>query len=246
MINEITGLRTGGFDFYHALYTALTTGKKEIFKNLAVKIGKSAKKDYPTLRNIFIHAAESEDKDYLAALDQAFPEVSFFFSPSFTFEGLAVSGIKPGINPEYQFPVSPQPFKSHECELYALKHLLKYKYNFSLDIPKWEKKMKKGPRDYWFFSECAGVVFSEGFDYEYYTDNKTDAGLFFFYLSRGEPVITERMFGKDRHSVVAYSWDANGVWLSDSGNGKRWVIPAQKLITNDIFTMRVIKKADSK
>ncbi len=246
MIEALTGTNTESDDIYHAAYMAIVNGKKEIFAGLAEKIGRSGKPVVWKLRYLYSLAEKASDKDCMTVLDKSFPAIAFFLRSDFTFESLIASGIKPGIDPDYPFPVSPQPFKSHECELYAMKHLLKYKYNFNLDIPKWEKKMKKGPRDYWFFSQDADVAYGEGFDFEFYTINKADPGIFFYYLSKGEPVITERIFGQDRHSVVAYSWDANGVWLSDSGNGKRWVIPAEKLLTNNIFTMRIIKKAGPK
>ncbi len=248
MIDEITGARTSTEDIYHAASIAVAGGKNGIFAGLMEKINRLGKPDILRLKNIFSMVEQSRDKNLLSGFSNSFPAIPFFFSSAFSFENLVRAGIKPGIEPDYPFPVSLQPHKSHECELYAMKHVLKYKYNFILDIPGWEKIMKKGKLDEWYFPECASVAYGEGFDYEINIINRADPGLLFYYLSKGEPVITEREYGSDnhRHSVVAYSYDENGVWLSDSAIGKRWEIPVEKLITNEIFTMRVLKKAGSK
>lgn len=96
----------------------------------------------------------------------------------------------------------------------------------------------------WTTDNVRSLISKMGLEYEYSGSAFSNGALLFYYLSRGEPVITEREIGNDRHShsVVAYSFDKNGVWLSDSADGKRRIIGFDKLLKNRWFTLRVIKK----
>ncbi|GEM_PF-3490347 len=249
MAREIAGKRSTSDDIYTASFLAIANGRSKISEALISRIAFSGNNvsDIWKLKSLYAKAEESGDDAVLANFKKIIPSAILFLGSDFTFSNLIASGIKPGISPDFPFPVSPQPFDSTLCELYAMKHVLKYKYNDDINISSWEKLMGKLPHDIFTFPEIAELAYKVGLEYEYSTEDKADPGLFFYYLSRGEPVITEREYGRDkhRHSVVAYSFDAGGIWLSDSANGKRWRIPVDSLIRNPWFTMRILKKKAS-
>ena len=61
-----------------------------------------------------------------------------------------------------------------------------------------------------------------------------DMGLFFYYRAKGEPLISRTM---GNHSVVAYSFDKNSIWISDSGVGTRRCVTFDTII-KIIFALR--------
>jgi hypothetical protein len=120
----------------------------------------------------------------------------------------------------------------------GIKHILQYKYGEKHEVEQWEKMLSKAPDSVWLSNDIYLLMQKLGLETEY---SGRDLGLFFYYLVTGEPVITRVA---ENHSVVAYSFDQTGVWISDSGANKRKHVAYETLFKNKHFKMNVIKKKD--
>lgn len=134
------------------------------------------------------------------------------------YKDILAGGYKPKLPPDYKFPASQQ--TGYDCAYYSIKHLVQYKYDVVLDIEK--IKARYGLEKYG-FKEYAYCM---------------TANTFFYFLITGEPVIVGYNYHfKDGssmwHYVVAYSFDQNGIWISDSAGAKRWRIDYDRFISMD-------------
>ncbi|MBN1411870.1 MAG: ankyrin repeat domain-containing protein [Spirochaetales bacterium] len=130
------------------------------------------------------------------------------------------AGIKPGIGPEYKFPLSKQ--HSNACFGFALKHILKYKYNQDMDVSSVEKKIKKSTKKLWSaknINDCTNLL-------KVRLDWHRSAAELFSYLMKGEPVLLQYQYYTSKknwigHYVAAYSFDDKGIWVAESIKNKR-------------------------
>lgn len=146
------------------------------------------------------------------------------FNFRLTLSRLQKSHMKPALNPDYAFPVSKQYRRG--CFAFAVNHILEYSYNTKLDLIEAEKKIKKPREDLWTRTHIENFLNAYNLQMLWYDDVDT----FFDFLSNGIPVMIQyRWYNSETnwvgHFVVAYSFDENGVWVSDSISVKRIHLP---------------------
>jgi hypothetical protein len=132
-----------------------------------------------------------------------------------TYTKILASGVKPGIRPGYKFPVSKQ--HHYGCFGFSIKHLARYKFKISIDVAQAEVKIGKDMNKLWSSRNIKDFLALYGLSMTYYSD----VGSLFQLLARGEPVVIQYKWPVDSvnwvgHFVVAYSFDDQGVWVSDS------------------------------
>jgi len=238
LINRTT---LGDAELLHAAFVSVTEKKDVYLQSILLKLTDT---HVQRIKLLYEEAETCGNSNALSCLNKRFPDLLPFIQSGFDYRQMLSKGMNPGIDPAFPFPVSGQRFNSKACELFAMKHILNYKYKENNDVDNWEKMMNKGHYDSWGQVTDIQVLMKKiGLEYGSY---KADIGLLFYYLCKGEPVISEREFGNDQHShsVAAYSFDEKGVWLSDSANGKRWNIDYDTFFHNRWFTVRVIRKID--
>lgn len=136
-----------------------------------------------------------------------------------TYQEILSTGILPLIKPTYKFPVSAQ--YHNGCFAFAVNHILQYKYASSLDLEEVEKKINKPREDLWTNKHIYNFTTTYSIAMGWYHD----AEKLFFFLSTGEPVIMQYKHNLDEntwvgHMVAAYSFDHQGIWVSDSLSNK--------------------------
>jgi hypothetical protein len=164
-------------------------------------------------------AAEKVDKRYpLLINEQTWPGIVFHFR--YTLEDFFNEDVKPGISPDYAFPLSHQ--YKNGCFAFGINHIITYKYGKNIDLYKAEKKIKKTRHELW------TVTHIENFLNEYNLtlswDNNVSA--FFHHLIKGEPLLIQyKKYSTPHfwvgHFVAAYSFDRTGLWISESVSVRR-------------------------
>lgn len=149
-----------------------------------------------------------------------------------TYQELLNSGMKPKIAPEYDFPTSYQYLNG--CFAFALNNIMEYKYGEKLDLLEAEKIIEK-PREVLWNKE-----YKEKFLNAYNLNRNlySDAETFFRLMQDGEPFMISYLIDLDDgrqigHLVSAYSFDANGVWISDPLKGKNIHLEYEKVFSDD-------------
>ncbi len=149
------------------------------------------------------------------------PSVTFSPTPILkTYQEILAQEIKPKIQPNYKFPVSVQ--YRNGCFAFAVNHILRYKYNLNLDLYEVEKKIAKPREELWKTNYVNAFITEYNLKMKWYRD----AENLFDLLQKGEPVVIQynHDLGNDKwvgHLVAAYSFDNQGIWISDSLDGKR-------------------------
>ncbi|MBN1409812.1 MAG: hypothetical protein JW969_03140 [Spirochaetales bacterium] len=162
-----------------------------------------------------------------------------------TYGQILDTGVKPGIKPAYKFPVSKQ--HHYGCYGFSVKHLAKYKYKLSIDVNAAEKKIGKDRNKLW-----SGQNIGDFLDlYKLKMNYFSDVGTLFNFLIMGEPVIIQYKWPVDAknwvgHFVVAYSFDKQGVWVSDSIANKCLRIPYRSFLkgtgTQTLFAFGILSR----
>jgi len=162
-----------------------------------------------------------------------------------TYKEIIKTGIKPKINPDYPFPVSKQ--FNNGCFGFAVKNVVKYKYNEDIDLLEAEKKIKKSRKDLWTEKHIKNFLK----EYKLKTIWFDKASDFFYFLHKGEPVIIQYKYYTSKnywigHFVAVYSFDKTGVWISETIKANRIKIPYEKVFYKDCihtdFSFAVVKK----
>jgi hypothetical protein len=136
-----------------------------------------------------------------------------------TYDQILESGIKPAIEIDYKFPISYQ--YENGCFAFAVNHVLKYKYDETIDLYEAEKIIDKPRYVLWNVEYITKFLNEYEIEMVWYKDSET----FFKMLQIGEPLVIQYPYkvGENRyigHLVAAYSFDDEGVWVSDSISGK--------------------------
>ena len=173
---------------------------------------------------------------------------------SFSFTGLKrnagykkilKSGIKPKIKSDYEFPVSKQ--YQNGCFGFAVKNVVKYKYDINIDLKEAEKKINKPRNDLWTAEHIRNFLKEYNLNTKWYES----AYSFFYFLSKGEPVIIQYKYFTSKnywvgHFVAVYSFDQKGVWISETIEGKRKRITYDKVFSKEgrytVFAFAVVEK----
>ena len=125
-------------------------------------------------------------------------------------------GFNPKLSPDYKFPASQQ--GKYDCFGFAVKHLVQYKYNETVDVQKFNIQYGETWISY------NEEKFAELNNLDFVPNNSNN--IFFYNLIKGEPMIINYRFvykngDSIRHYGVAYSFDETGVWVADSAGNKR-------------------------
>jgi len=128
--------------------------------------------------------------------------------------------LTPKIKADYAFPVSVQ-FKNG-CFAFAVNHIAEYKFALKINLYEAEKKINKPRTDLWTHEHIKN--FLTAYKLKLTWDNRAD--IFFHLLKNGEPVMIQYKHYLSNtswvgHFVAVYSFDATGVFVSDSISGKR-------------------------
>lgn len=139
--------------------------------------------------------------------------------PMRTYTEILDSGVEPALDKDTDFPISYQ--YENGCFAFAVKHVLEYKFDETIDLYEAEKIIKKPRKVLWNVEYI--TVFLNEYDIEMHWYK--DAETFFKFLSEGEPLVIQYPYdiGNDRyigHLVAAFSFDETGVWAADSISGK--------------------------
>ncbi|MFC1615653.1 hypothetical protein ACFL21_00800 [Patescibacteria group bacterium] len=178
--------------------------------------------------------------------EQFFSSTNLFqYSEPLNYQEILATGVKPGISPNFDFPNSYQ--YKNGCVAFAVNHVLIYKYGEGLDLLEVEKTIQK-PRDVLWSKEYVSAFIDEyDLEVEYFHDSE----FLFKFLEAGEPItISYKYYLNDKewvaHRVAAFSFDENGVWISDSLSGEHLNIPYEEVFKKNgkqlQFTMTTINK----
>jgi|GEM_PF-4255434 len=166
---------------------------------------------------------------------------SFLMKDLVSYKTILKSDIKPGLKPQYKFPCTKQP--KYECFGYAVKHIVKYKYDIDIDVIKSDKITGRNTDWGWNLNDIKNFLQLHKLE----IDSRYTANELFSFLMQGEPVIIWYKISKNwGHWVSAYSFDNNGIWISESITNKRICIPYNKIFESDGINCKgsfmVIKK----
>ncbi len=149
---------------------------------------------------------------------EPFASVIEVVDPPRTYQEILAEGALPGIDPSYDFPSSYQYLNG--CVAFAVNHVLIYKYGQGLDLLEVERVVEK-PREMLWSKEYVQKFYDS---YGIESQNYRDAETLFGFLVEGEPVTISYQYPLDDgdyvvHRVAAYSFDDQGIWVSDSLKG---------------------------
>jgi hypothetical protein len=157
---------------------------------------------------------------FFVVLSFSFSLFSDYESDLLPYWKIVSTKISPKIAPDYAFPVSVQ-FKNG-CFAFAVKHIVAYKYNENINLYEAEKKIHKPRSDLWTHEHIKNFLNAYHLNLTWYDR----ADIFFHMLANGEPVMIQYKYYLSEtswvgHFVAVYSFNATGVFVSDSISGKR-------------------------
>lgn len=136
-----------------------------------------------------------------------------------SYNAILADDVHPSLSPEYDFPNSYQ--YQNGCFAFAVKHILEYKFDETIDLYEAEDKLNKPRNVLWDVNYITAFLEEYDITMTWYKDAET----FFDFLAQGEPLVIQYPYdiGDDTfigHLVAAYSFDETGVWAADSISGK--------------------------
>lgn len=146
-----------------------------------------------------------------------------------------IIGLEPmpiaGIASDYPFPFSPQ--YRNGCFAFAANHIVMYKYGLDIDLLEAEEKIDKSRDVLWEKKYIEKFLNEYDLEMEIYND----ADNFFKFLAQGEPVMIQYKYPLEDdkwvgHLVAAYSFDDQGVWVSDSLENKNLLLDYDQVFDN--------------
>ena len=161
------------------------------------------------------------------------------------YKNILKSGIKPKLKTDYNFPVSNQ--FQNGCFGFAVKNIVKHKYNIDIDLKEAEKKINKPRNDLWTADHIKNFLREYNLQTKWYEN----AYSFFYFLSKGEPVIIQYKYYTSKnywvgHFVAVCSFDQKGVWISETIEGKSKRIPYDKVFSKEgrdtVFPFAIVEK----
>ncbi len=151
--------------------------------------------------------------------------------PSKTYQEILATGTQPGLPPEHDFPTSYQYLNG--CYGYSVGHILMDR-GWDFDMLEMEQRVEKPREELW------SKEYKKRLEAAYDLDLKfsKDAELLFQLLEAGEAVVVGYEYPLVEgdwvlHAVAAYSFDEEGIWVSDSLEGGNIRIPYNKIFTED-------------
>lgn len=143
--------------------------------------------------------------------------------------------IQPGIAPDFAFPKGYQ--YENGCFGFAIQYIVEHKFGETIDMVKAEKIIKKPRYELWTFNYIKDFLEEYGLDLKWYNDSET----FFEFLEAGEPLLIQYKYqvGQNTwisHFVAVYSFDEDGVWISQSITNKHEKIPYRHIFKPDEIT----------
>ncbi len=171
-------------------------------------------------------------KPGLASVQQ---EDEALFLEESTFEGLETyqeilaTGVVPQVPPDYEFPASFQYLNG--CFGFSVGHILMDR-GWEFDMLEMEERIQK-PREVLWNNEWRETL-AEAYDLE--LESYKSPELLFQLLEDGETFVLRYEYPLEGdewilHAVAAYSFDQDGIWVSDSLSGGTKVIPYEKVFT---------------
>lgn len=141
------------------------------------------------------------------------------YMPSRNYDDILAHGVYPLLEIDYSFPNSNQ--YKNGCFAFAVKHILEYKFDETIDLYEAEKIINKPRTVLWDVDYITAFLDEYDIKLKWYKDAET----FFDFLAEGEPLVIQYPYdiGDDTfigHLVAAYSFDETGVWAADSISGK--------------------------
>jgi len=141
-----------------------------------------------------------------------------------SYQEIIKSGIQPGIPTDYAFPKGYQ--YENGCFGFAVKYIVEYKFGAIIDMIEAEKTINKPRYELWTLNYIKDFLQEYGLELKWYYN----ADKFFQFLEEGNPLLIQYKYpvGKDRwisHFVAVYSFDDEGVWISQSVTNKHEKIP---------------------
>ncbi|MFA4814641.1 MAG: S-layer homology domain-containing protein [Candidatus Gracilibacteria bacterium] len=136
-------------------------------------------------------------------------------------------GLAPAIPPETTFPSHSQSGWPYGCYSFATKNLVEYKYGEILDIAAVQAAIGWDGTFIWDDAESSNFAALYNYDIVFSYDGSAE--FFLKKLAMGEPLVLYIPYYSGDvnigHQVVAYSFDADGVWVADSAQGLQRRIP---------------------
>lgn len=196
-----------------------------------------------------IYKEIEKDESNLENADNTFSFLEGTVKPLETYYEILSGDIIPGIKPDHEFPVAYQ--YKNGCFAFAVNSILEHKYGEKIDLLEAENKVGKPRNKLWEPNHMNKFldVYKLEIKYFYAVEN------LFSFLEKGEPLIIqyEHEIFKNKivgHIVAAYSFDKEGIYVSDSLSGKRTRLEYRKFLdSNGRYTkypFGVLKKKDIK
>jgi len=162
---------------------------------------------------------------------QGFSNIETPFQAQLSYQDVLETDITPTLPPEHEFPTSYQYLNG--CYGFSVGHILMDR-GWEFDMLDMEARIKK-PREVLWKKE-----YKERLEKEYNLEFKYSKNpeLLFKLLSQGEGVVVGYKYPLGEgdwvlHAVAAYSFDEEGIWVSDSLAGDNIRIPYEKIFTKD-------------
>ena len=138
-----------------------------------------------------------------------------------TYQEVLATGIEPAYPSYMDMPNHPQTYYPYGCYAFATKNLMEWQYDKYLSINEvaatigWDGTFIWSPEEF--------DVFAVNYYVDVISTYDGSAEFFFKKLAVGDPMILYIPYDLNGvnigHNVVAYSFDENGVWVSDSLSG---------------------------
>ncbi|QQR55590.1 S-layer homology domain-containing protein [Candidatus Peregrinibacteria bacterium] len=150
------------------------------------------------------------------------PEVfEFELDPSAGYEEVLDLGLVAAIPSNVDFVHHSQRGWPYGCYSFATKTLVQYKYGEVLDIAEVQDRIAWDGTFIWSSGERSRFAAEYGYDLLFSYNNSAE--FFFKKLALGEPLVLYIPYYSNGvnigHQLVAYSFDADGVWVADSLQG---------------------------
>lgn len=169
----------------------------------------------PTLANIIITGELFNDR----------PEA--VESQKRSYQQILVEGATPGLPIDHDFPTGFQYLNG--CFGYSVGHILQDR-GWEFDMLEMEEKIDKPRKDLWKGEYKKRLEEAYDLDFHWFKDAET----LFYFLGKGEAVtLTYKLEDGSGilHAVAAYSFDEEGIWVSNSLSGKNERLPYEKIFT---------------
>lgn len=144
-----------------------------------------------------------------------------------SYQQILTDGAIPALTADHDFPTGYQYLNG--CFGYSVGHILQDR-GWEFDMLEMEEKIDKPRKDLWKAEYKARLEEAYDLDFQWFKDAET----LFYFLGKGEAVtLTYKLDDGSGilHAVAAYSFDEDGMWVSNSLTGKTELLPYEKIFT---------------